>query len=143
MAKPSASRPSHTKRDPNHHRRLGIPEGIPGPGRYIPVICMPDDALGLTIIDGEQGKAVCIALRPGRTKCETHETLLHEILHVIERQAIAAKVLTKPLSEDVIDFFAGGLLVSLAGSDLHGTVSRREIKDHIRRVQARFKKGKS
>lgn len=120
---------------------LKIPHGLPGPGHAIPVSVLPDNILGITTIDVEEMKALNIVLKGGRTKAETHETLIHEILHCVEAEARRQGVLEESLPEEVIEFFAGGLLILLAGSGLHAAVSQEEAMDYVEGLQSKKQKG--
>jgi hypothetical protein len=113
---------------------LKLPDGLPGVGQPITVSLMPDNVLGITTIDLGEMKALGIVLRGGRGKVETHETLLHEIMHAVETEARRQGVLKAALPEEVIEFFAGGLLILLGGSGLYAPVSPKEVMAYVDRV---------
>jgi hypothetical protein len=95
------------------------------------VITLPTTAMGMMVTDKSPATAAAIVIRGGMSKGQTHETFLHEVLHVIEGQAIAKRIIPARFPEKVIEFFAGGLLVTLAGAGLYSLLAPKELWSYI------------
>lgn len=110
-----------------HATALGIPPAIPGRGATVPVLSTDTTVMGATVSHYPSGEVSAIMIRADQPKPFVHETLLHELLHVIETHALKEGIISRRFPERVIEFFSGELLIHLAGSGLYKPISQKEM----------------